>query len=139
MPQSVRDLGTYNSLKQDTHLLSAGSKLRIKSDGTIGTRSEEHTSELQSRFDLVCRLLLENDPDTTYTYTLSLHDALPILYVVIPEVLTEHFIFGSLEFVSGVNAPICSGFRDLQQLETGHPPAECRIKTKDQKRRHDRD
>src|SRR5699024_7900131 len=33
-------------------------------------RSEEHTSELQSRFDLVCRL--------SYVYTLSLHDALPI-------------------------------------------------------------
>src|SRR5207249_11741015 len=27
--------------------------------GEIPTRSEEHTSELQSRFDLVCRLLLE--------------------------------------------------------------------------------
>src|SRR5699024_11897706 len=28
--------------------------------GTLGlSRSEEHTSELQSRFDLVCRLLLE--------------------------------------------------------------------------------
>src|SRR5699024_12786928 len=27
--------------------------------GFIGLRSEEHTSELQSRFDLVCRLLLE--------------------------------------------------------------------------------
>src|SRR5438067_2601852 len=26
---------------------------------TVGVRSEEHTSELQSRFDLVCRLLLE--------------------------------------------------------------------------------
>src|SRR5207249_6821233 len=26
---------------------------------TIAVRSEEHTSELQSRFDLVCRLLLE--------------------------------------------------------------------------------
>src|SRR5699024_12224165 len=26
---------------------------------SIGGRSEEHTSELQSRFDLVCRLLLE--------------------------------------------------------------------------------
>src|SRR5699024_12607909 len=26
---------------------------------TRGPRSEEHTSELQSRFDLVCRLLLE--------------------------------------------------------------------------------
>src|SRR5207249_11181595 len=25
----------------------------------LGERSEEHTSELQSRFDLVCRLLLE--------------------------------------------------------------------------------
>src|SRR5699024_11668580 len=27
--------------------------------GEIAFRSEEHTSELQSRFDLVCRLLLE--------------------------------------------------------------------------------
>src|SRR5438067_8438360 len=27
--------------------------------GTSDVRSEEHTSELQSRFDLVCRLLLE--------------------------------------------------------------------------------
>src|SRR5699024_11371615 len=26
---------------------------------SLGVRSEEHTSELQSRFDLVCRLLLE--------------------------------------------------------------------------------
>src|SRR5699024_11953611 len=29
--------------------------------GTVATRSEEHTSELQSRFDLVCRLLLEKN------------------------------------------------------------------------------
>src|SRR5699024_11457769 len=29
------------------------------------TRSEEHTSELQSRFDLVCRLLLEKKKKTT--------------------------------------------------------------------------
>ena len=28
-------------------------------------RSEEHTSELQSRFDLVCRLLLEKQNTTT--------------------------------------------------------------------------
>src|SRR6266513_1876261 len=53
------------------------------------SRSEEHTSELQSRFDIVCRLLLEkkqarhfifffNDTATTEIYTLSLHDALPI-------------------------------------------------------------
>src|SRR3712207_8289917 len=30
-------------------------------------RSEEHTSELQSRQYLVCRLLLENKKDTDYT------------------------------------------------------------------------
>src|SRR5699024_12228514 len=30
------------------------------------TRSEEHTSELQSRFDLVCRLLLEKKKQKTY-------------------------------------------------------------------------
>src|SRR5699024_12187667 len=29
-------------------------------------RSEEHTSELQSRFDLVCRLLLEKKNDNAY-------------------------------------------------------------------------
>src|SRR5699024_11520026 len=29
------------------------------SGDVMGRRSEEHTSELQSRFDLVCRLLLE--------------------------------------------------------------------------------
>src|SRR5207249_11515890 len=30
----------------------------------FGIRSEEHTSELQSRFDLVCRLLLEKKKKT---------------------------------------------------------------------------
>src|SRR5215475_6730698 len=79
----------------------------LRSEGTW-PRSEEHTSELQSRENLVCRLLLEkkkrgeaveqsgaagsdqgcrvagerlfffNDTATTEIYTLSLHDALPI-------------------------------------------------------------
>src|SRR2546430_2375262 len=67
----------------------------------LSLRSEEHTSELQSQSNLVCRLLLEkkknkdnklssqptavlffffffNDTATTEIYTLSLHDALPI-------------------------------------------------------------
>src|SRR5207249_10700176 len=35
-----------------------GKRLRQSREGII-PRSEEHTSELQSRFDLVCRLLLE--------------------------------------------------------------------------------
>src|SRR5438309_2098758 len=42
-----------------------------------GRRSEEHTSELQSQFHLVCRLLLATPPSNPST--LSLHDALPIL------------------------------------------------------------
>src|SRR5207248_9107313 len=32
---------------------------RRQPDGSIAWRSEEHTSELQSPYDLVCRLLLE--------------------------------------------------------------------------------
>src|SRR5437870_5375118 len=44
---------------------------------TVRLRSEEHTSELQSRGHLVCRLLLA--PAPSELYTLHLHDALPIL------------------------------------------------------------
>src|SRR5699024_12679161 len=33
-----------------------------------GSRSEEHTSELQSRFDLVCRLLLEKKNSDTRSF-----------------------------------------------------------------------
>src|SRR5690606_14202994 len=43
----------------------------------VGVRSEEHTSELQSREKLVCRLLLEVLA-TSVVSTLSLHAALPI-------------------------------------------------------------
>src|SRR5207249_9535812 len=35
--------------------------------GSEDMRSEEHTSELQSRFDLVCRLLLEKKKISTTT------------------------------------------------------------------------
>src|SRR6266704_7185046 len=41
----------------------AGAWPRTPSSG----RSEEHTSELQSRFDLVCRLLLEKKKNPRYT------------------------------------------------------------------------
>src|SRR5438067_10795671 len=39
----------------------SGRAITWSSSNTVATvsRSEEHTSELQSRFDLVCRLLLE--------------------------------------------------------------------------------
>src|SRR5437868_10150245 len=45
---------------------------------SIGPRSEEHTSELQSRFDLVCRLLLEKKK----TYILDSY--LPKIHVSSP-------------------------------------------------------
>ena len=61
---------------------------------TVIKRSEEHTSELQSPTNLVCRLLLEknffNDTATTEIYTLSLHDALPICFDVFNNFV--HFI-----------------------------------------------
>src|ERR1044071_1793500 len=44
----------------------------------IPKRSEEHTSELQSRVDISYAVFCFNDTATTEIYTLSLHDALPI-------------------------------------------------------------
>src|SRR5699024_12327807 len=58
-------------LKLEDHVLPAIEVLKdtIKTSIAGNTRSEEHTSELQSRFDLVCRLLLEKkkgiDPSTS--------------------------------------------------------------------------
>src|ERR1039457_1228518 len=44
----------------------------------ISSRSEEHTSELQSPCNVALPLFFCNDTATTDIYTLSLHDALPI-------------------------------------------------------------
>src|SRR5699024_11909989 len=52
--QLVSDLiptSVIGQINRDSNILELG-------------RSEEHTSELQSRFDLVCRLLLEKQMDT---------------------------------------------------------------------------
>src|SRR5437868_9819355 len=51
--------------------LGGRAKARFDSDTAPYHRSEEHTSELQSRFDLVCRLLLEKKKIIT---TLTHHD-----------------------------------------------------------------
>src|SRR3990172_5390283 len=54
-------------------------QLRFLSVGKeIGVRSEEHTSELQSRLHLGCHLFFFNETATPEIYPLSLHDALPI-------------------------------------------------------------
>src|SRR5690349_22548223 len=55
---------------------SAGQHPRIshagQSEDQIGRRSEEHTSELQSRRDLVCRLLLEKKKNKAYNKQLHI-------------------------------------------------------------------
>src|ERR1035438_7543087 len=66
-----------NSLRRTSIFRSQGSiPENLRTSSPFLTRSEEHTSELQSLRHLVCRLLL--DPPHTEIYTLSLHDALPI-------------------------------------------------------------
>src|SRR5437868_10199904 len=52
-----------NSAICDTARVSSSMKAAPRKN--IRLRSEEHTSELQSRFDLVCRLLLEKKKTTT--------------------------------------------------------------------------
>src|SRR3712207_8872002 len=57
---------------------SIGMRLRVISRlrSSSGRRSEEHTSELQSRQYLVCRLLLEKKKHShilIHTYTVALH------------------------------------------------------------------
>src|SRR2546421_7127018 len=48
-------------------------------DGDLDARSEEHTSELQSRSDLVCRLLLEKKKKTKHGDHRTAHRAFPLL------------------------------------------------------------
>src|SRR5256884_5615112 len=56
--------------KQNGHVTVSSSKLRAlehsTKKGTFLMRSEEHTSELQSRLHLVCRLLLETKKPTNH-------------------------------------------------------------------------
>src|SRR5688572_31827839 len=60
-------------LRLDEHGIDAGARLvadeprepRVEAEADAGTRSEEHTSELQSQSNLVCRLLLEKKKKKT--------------------------------------------------------------------------
>src|SRR2546428_9147490 len=80
---------------------------------SVRLRSEEHTSELQSRSDLVCRLLLEKKNiigELTVVLVNKRHDALlrQSVYqdvhinvdLVLPEFGRDHVLFDRLQFVS---------------------------------------
>src|SRR3712207_6873963 len=63
--------GTYNVVKC-SHIYKVKRFVQISTDKAVnptnimGARSEEHTSELQSRQYLVCRLLLEKKKNIIY-------------------------------------------------------------------------
>src|SRR2546429_2544715 len=48
--------------------------VKIEISAIVGRRSEEHTSELQSRLHLVCRLLLEKKKNENFGF--------PIIYLI---------------------------------------------------------
>src|SRR2546422_3493945 len=50
-----------------------GNRIPSYSAQTSSNRSEEHTSELQSRLHLVCRLLLEKKKKKNHAYTKTRH------------------------------------------------------------------
>src|SRR5437868_13139383 len=49
---------------------------KFRASGGPEFRSEEHTSELQSRFDLVCRLLLEKKKENNKTSSIVINDSI---------------------------------------------------------------
>src|SRR5699024_11290741 len=51
----------------------SGSACSAWTSSATSTRSEEHTSELQSRFELVCRLLLEKKNNEVLHNVLEIH------------------------------------------------------------------
>src|SRR5689334_24721975 len=60
-------------------LIGTYQKVALMRDGTTLVRSEEHTSELQSQFHLVCRLLLEKKKKSLERPTLLKKSVLPLM------------------------------------------------------------
>src|SRR5450432_724858 len=62
----IYTLSLHDALPISVSIARAGSSITgpTSVDSRPGSRSEEHTSELQSRSDLVCRLLLEKKKQT---------------------------------------------------------------------------
>src|SRR5438067_6360970 len=72
----------YTTLFRSEKLLPLGDDVGFicghGSGSSIGQeRSEEHTSELQSRFDLVCRLLLEKKKRNNHLHQATINHGFP--------------------------------------------------------------
>src|SRR6476661_2659625 len=88
-----------------TTLFRSGSTARRTACGCVGarrswwhaSRSEEHTSELQSHLNLVCRLLLEKKKEELFRgevdqLLLSTPGGIELTAVVANEIATEHVV-----------------------------------------------
>src|SRR3712207_7878946 len=73
--------GTSKSLPSSKPAQPSAASTGRANTGSPSSRSEEHTSELQSRQYLVCRLLLEKKKNTNHTViTQTSHYLPPLLY-----------------------------------------------------------
>src|SRR5437773_3466563 len=78
-------------------------------------RSEEHTSELQSHHDLVCRLLLEKKKFRDGVQR-DWYIALAVLLVVLPLLLPDFMVDFSMLFIyglCGLSLMVLAGFTGL--------------------------
>src|SRR3989442_4841683 len=65
-PKQLRNREVWWEGSHRSKLMSRRTERPYQVDGTDELRSEEHTSELQSRPHLVCRLLLEKKKHSVY-------------------------------------------------------------------------
>src|SRR5258707_9616272 len=65
--QTWRSVAVKGRLKRQRYMSVTECPARFRLAAAVDTRSEEHTSELQSRQYLVCRLLLEKKKATLIT------------------------------------------------------------------------
>src|SRR2546421_3311009 len=88
---------------------------------TSGPRSEEHTSELQSRSDLVCRLLLEKKKQTSHRKnTNRKHD--PKTYAATPRTVEDSL---NLDINRHDTALLAAYLTEGVQLYVPSPPPAC--------------
>src|SRR2546429_6158557 len=76
IPSSVHNCVSLGESRRAARLNSTAlSKSLARRAERMDSRSEEHTSELQSRLHLVCRLLLEKKNNTPITYAKVAHSS----------------------------------------------------------------
>src|SRR5260370_16122371 len=71
----IYTLSLHDALPISSHArgdrAGAGADFRAKWSTAVSTRSEEHTSELQSHLNLVCRLLLEKKKNFNFSNSIT--------------------------------------------------------------------